>query len=122
MHPKIASVILSLAVLASAGPIRPLASRDGLTADQIVTISPKSSSCDGAPAPEECATAAQAAPFISDSFQTYQVTSPAEQAALISLMAFETGDFKYNRNHFPGVTGQGSTCLSFSLSVFSIVM
>jgi hypothetical protein len=114
MHSKFATIILSLAVLATAGPIRPLMTRDGLTAEQIVTISPKSASCDGAPAPGECATAEQAVPFISDSFQTYQVASPAEQAALISLMAFETGDFKYNRNHFPGVAGQGST---FSLSL-----
>jgi hypothetical protein len=24
------------------------------------------------------------------------------------LMAFESDDFKYNKNHFPGVPGQGS--------------
>lgn len=61
--------------------------------------------------PGECSTAAQAVPFITKSFATYNVTSRAEQAALISLMAFESGDFKYNRNHFPppGRPGQGST-------------
>jgi hypothetical protein len=35
--------------------------------------------------------------------RAYKVTSKAEQAAIVSLMAFETEDFKYNKNHFPGV-------------------
>jgi hypothetical protein len=80
-----------------------------ITSDQILAISPNSSTCDNPPAEGECATAEQAAPFISDSFVTYAIDNVAEQAALISLMAFESGDFKYNRNHFPGVAGQGST-------------
>ena len=29
-------------------------------------------------------------------------------AAVLSLMAFESGDFKYNTNHFPGRPGQGT--------------
>jgi hypothetical protein len=80
-----------------------------ITTDQLLAISPNSSTCDNPPAEGECATAEQAAPFISDSFSTYAIDNVAEQAALISLMAFESGDFKYNRNHFPGVAGQGST-------------
>jgi hypothetical protein len=31
---------------------------------------------------------------------------------VISLMAFESLDFKYNKNHFPGVAGQGSTSIT----------
>lgn len=79
-----------------------------ITALQLETISPASKSCTDAPMTGECVTAQQAAPYISQSFKTYNVTSRAEQAAVISLMAFESGDFKYNRNHFPGVAGQGS--------------
>ncbi|EED12449.1 conserved hypothetical protein [Talaromyces stipitatus ATCC 10500] len=79
-----------------------------VTANQILAICPKSATCNNAPAAGECATAAAAAPFISDAFITYGIDSAAEQAALISLMAFETGDFKYNRNHYPGVPGQGT--------------
>lgn len=79
-----------------------------LTESQLVTIAPSSKSCTDAPAAGECATAKQAAKFTSQSFDTYKVTSKAEQAAVISLMAFESGDFKYNKNHFPGVAGQGS--------------
>lgn len=113
------------AVLATASPIWNLhlkpyfssradvTAREGaaaeITSDQILAISPNSSTCDNPPAEGECATAEQAAPYISDSFTTYGIDNAAEQAALVSLMAFESGDFKYNRNHFPGVAGQGST-------------
>ncbi|KAF7174889.1 hypothetical protein CNMCM7691_005357 [Aspergillus felis] len=78
-----------------------------ITAAQIETIAPKSKSCADAPAPGECATSEQAAGNIAKSFETYKVTSVAEQAAVIGLMAFESLDFEYNRNHFPGVAGQG---------------
>ncbi len=29
-------------------------------------------------------------------------------SAILALMAFETAEFKYNRNHFPGRPGQGT--------------
>ncbi|KAF7117522.1 hypothetical protein CNMCM5793_006544 [Aspergillus hiratsukae] len=79
-----------------------------ITAAQIETIAPKSKSCADAPAPGECATSEVAAANIAKSFETYKVTSAAEQAAVIGLMAFESLDFEYNRNHFPGVPGQGT--------------
>ncbi|KAH8689614.1 hypothetical protein BGW36DRAFT_401942 [Talaromyces proteolyticus] len=85
-------------------PIRDLL----ITPGQLIAIAPTSTTCDNPPAPGECATAFHAAPRINEAFFTYAVFSPAEQAALISLMAFETLDFKYNRNHFPGVPGQGT--------------
>jgi hypothetical protein len=40
--------------------------------------------------------------------KTYGITSPPELAALLSVIAFETGDFKYNINHSPGRAGQGT--------------
>lgn len=80
-----------------------------ITESQILTIAPTSNTCDNAPAVGECATAKTAATYTSQSFDTYGVTSKAEQAAVLSLMAFESLDFKYNKNHFPGVAGQGST-------------
>lgn len=82
-----------------------------ITAAQLLQIAPKSKSCDNPPAAGECATAEQAALFITASLQTYNVTSRAEQAAVIGLMAFESVEFKYNRNHFPGRPGQGSAYL-----------
>ncbi|KAJ5453856.1 uncharacterized protein N7458_004812 [Penicillium daleae] len=79
-----------------------------ITEAQILTIAPTSNTCDNPPAVGECATADTAAKYTAQSFDTYSVTSKAEQAAVISLMAFESLDFKYNKNHFPGVAGQGT--------------
>lgn len=104
------SLILSLALFSTAAPIPfSLATKDtSLTEAQLIQIAPKSKSCDNAPAEGECATAKIAADSTSQSFNTYKVTNKAEQAAILSLMAFESDDFKYNKNHFPGTPGQGS--------------
>ncbi|MCJ1236046.1 hypothetical protein MMC14_004023 [Varicellaria rhodocarpa] len=56
----------------------------------------------------KCRTADQAAAAIATSFNTYGITSPGEMAAIIATMAFESGDFKYQKNHFPGRPGQGT--------------
>ena len=74
----------------------------------LLEIAPTSNTCDGAPFPSECATAAQAAPYLITAMSSYGVVSPPEIAALLSLIAFETGDFKYNINHYPGRAGQGT--------------
>ncbi|KAJ6150118.1 hypothetical protein N7471_001317 [Penicillium samsonianum] len=104
------SLTLTLTIQTTATPLPiSLFTRDAaLTESQLITIAPTSESCTDAPAEGECATAKQAAKFTSQSFDKYEVTSKAEQAAIISLMAFETDDFKYNKNHFPGVAGQGT--------------
>ena len=116
---SILSTLCILPLLAGAAPAGRIHVRDAsITAEQIETIAPTSNSCDNPPAVGECATAAQAAPNIAKSFDTYSITSRAEQAAVIGLMAFESGDFKYNKNHFPGVPGQGST-FPVSRSLFS---
>ncbi|KAK2778759.1 hypothetical protein FQN53_001656 [Emmonsiellopsis sp. PD_33] len=58
----------------------------------------------------ECRSARQAAPPIQASFERYGISSAAERAALVSLMAMESGEFVYARNHFPapGVEGKGT--------------
>jgi len=79
-------------------------------AAQLLIIAPTSNTCDGAPYPDECETATTAAPFLIDAMQTYAITSPVEIAALLSLIAYETGEFKYAINHYPapGKPGQGT--------------
>ncbi|KAF2204171.1 hypothetical protein GQ43DRAFT_196852 [Delitschia confertaspora ATCC 74209] len=100
------TLLLNTLLLVSAHPLsRP---RYALSASAITTVSPSTSTCSGAPFPEECATASQAAGPISRSFTKYQITSSGEQAALLALMLYESGDFKYSKNHFPGVPGQGT--------------
>jgi cytidine deaminase len=86
-----------------------------ITQSQMETIAPKSTSCDNPPAQGECATGKQAAKFTSQSFDTYKVTNKAEQAAIIALIAFESEDFRYNKNHFPGVAGQGSEYFTYPI-------
>ncbi|KAL8642833.1 MAG: hypothetical protein Q9228_000529 [Teloschistes exilis] len=78
------------------------------TSGSLLDIAPKAGTCAGAKFPNECKTAAEAAPFINQAFHTYCITTPGEAAAILSTMAFETVDFKYNVNHFPGVPGQGT--------------
>lgn len=115
------TLFLALALLSTASPI-PLSlfiRDDAITEAQMVQIAPTSKTCDNPPAKGECATASQAAKFTTQSFDDYKVTSKAEQAAIISLMAFESDDFKYNKNHFPGTPGQGS---AYSIMISILIL
>ena len=102
-----------LAALASAVPIGTpslLNSRAAgdTAAAMLRQIAPTSNTCSGAPFPSECETADQAAPFLINAMISYGIYSPPELSAVLSLIAFETGDFKYAINHFPGRAGQGT--------------
>ena len=79
-----------------------------ISANNLITIAPATASCDGASFPSECAPASVAAPNIAQSFSLFNVDSFGAQAALVAIMLFESGDFKYKINHFPGVAGQGT--------------
>ena len=96
-----------------------------ITASQITAIAPKSQSCANAPVPKggmpECASAQDAAVYIGESFKTYNVTSRAEQAAVIALMAFESMEFRFSRNQDPGVEGQGSEYSHHSLITLLLI-
>jgi len=90
-----------------------LESRGTAVADptsQLLSIVPTASTCGGAPIPSECATAAEAVGPIISSFANYSILTAPEQAALLSWMAYESAEFKYNQNHFPapGTPGQGT--------------
>ncbi|KAJ5719628.1 hypothetical protein N7493_007206 [Penicillium malachiteum] len=109
-HKAVTLTLLTLTLSTTATPIPSLkhAKEVSITEAQILQIAPTSNTCENPPAEGECATASQAAKFISQSFDNYDVTSKAEQAAVIGLMAFESDEFKYNKNHFPGTPGQGT--------------
>ncbi|KAF2739331.1 hypothetical protein EJ04DRAFT_509034 [Polyplosphaeria fusca] len=99
--------IVLTAGLAAAAPSR--CGRNTLTEAAIQAIAPSTASCAGAEFSNECATAADAVGPIQASFQKYGVTSTAEQAALIALMLYESGNFQYNIHHFPSPNpGQGT--------------
>ncbi|KAH0371871.1 hypothetical protein KCU65_g1550, partial [Aureobasidium melanogenum] len=108
MRLKALFVIFSLALPAcTATPVPPCNLRP-LTSADITTIAPSSASCTGAPYPAECITADDAAPWINLAFHSFGIHAFGTQAALLSLMLYESGSFKYNINHFPGVPGQGT--------------
>lgn len=69
---------------------------------------PSSGSCSGAEFPNECATAEQAAPFVAQGWMTYNIKSKGAQAATLALMAYESGEFKFNQAHFPPTPGKGT--------------
>lgn len=83
-----------------------------LTAEILSTIAPATASCSGADFVDECADATRAATAITKSFATYGITSTGEQAALVAYMLFESGNFKYSKNHFPGRPGQGTRMMA----------
>ncbi|KAK5011777.1 hypothetical protein LTR60_004702, partial [Cryomyces antarcticus] len=108
---KAFSVIVLLHPLLSPSSASPLVKRSWnmiLTPADIQLVAPSTATCASAAFPDECRTADQAADYIWESFKTYGITTFHEQAALLSLMLFESGEFKYNKNHWPGVPGQGT--------------
>ncbi|KAL8722610.1 MAG: hypothetical protein Q9225_000916 [Loekoesia sp. 1 TL-2023] len=108
MHSSLALGILWLGVLTPILSAFSLNILEKRTSSALLAVVPKANTCDGAPFPQECKTADEAAPFINQSFRTYGITTPGEAAAVIAIMAFESGEFKYNINHFPDTPGQGT--------------
>lgn len=111
---KAALSLLSLSAfgaLVNSHPVHRFERRDIAAATKAIeTASPGTASCDGAQFADECATALQAAPYIIQAFADYAISDPNEWAAVLSLMLFESGGLKFNRNHFPepGRPGQGT--------------
>jgi hypothetical protein len=111
MIASIAALALLLAsALAIPTPAKPLMARQQDPAALLLSIAPSSGTCSGAPFPSECATASTAVDPIISSFALCNIDTGAEQAALLAWMSYESGDFKYNQNHFPapGTPGQGT--------------
>jgi hypothetical protein len=104
------ATLLQLLTLAITATAIPLVKKQAtcLSPANLITIAPDTTSCDGAPFPSECAPASVAAPNIAQSFSLFNIDSFSAQAALVAIMLFESGDFKYKINHFPGVAGQGT--------------
>ncbi|KAK5049959.1 hypothetical protein LTR84_004078 [Exophiala bonariae] len=91
-----------------------LSTRASDPVQQLIAIAPGSTTCDGASFPDECAVSStEVVNALVSGFAKYNINTAAEQAALLSWMAFESGDFKFNRNHFPapGRPGQGTRAM-----------
>ena len=108
------TALLALAVtpLAAGAPAANKAVQDAQM-KAIMAIAPTSSTCAGALAPYQCRTVEQAVGPIVNAFAKYNITTVGEMAAVLSIMAFESGDFKFNVNRVPGVPGQGTRNMQY---------
>lgn len=107
MHILNTLLVLFLSLLSIALSTLIIDSNIRITACQITIIALKSQSCantpvlkDGAP---ECVNAQETVMNIGKPFELYNMTSRAEQAAVIVLMAFENVEFWFSRNQGLGV-------------------
>ncbi|KAJ2016579.1 hypothetical protein GGI03_005153 [Coemansia sp. RSA 2337] len=104
---------LSCSLVAVAG----LCIRDSTTAitlDQLnkaIPVRASDSSCSSVSTPDECAPNSRAVKAINAAISKYGVTQRGEIVALISLMAYESANWQYNVNHFPGRPGQGTRAM-----------
>lgn len=108
----LAFALFTLFGLATTITAVPMRQNTSLSAQNLIEIAPKTESCttNADPKyPNECATAAVAAPNIVKSFQDYSITNFNIQATLVALMLFESGHFAYSKHHFPSDNpGQGT--------------
>lgn len=65
-------------------------------ASVIESIMPKSTSCSSRG--DECTTAEVAGPYLAESMATYNVTTGVEQAGILALIAYESGELEYKKN------------------------
>lgn len=101
------TLLLSVLATATATPL-PLSPRAASAASLLLQIAPTSSTCASSPFPAECQTASQAAPHLITTMSRQGIYAPPELAAVLALIAYESGEFKYARNHYPGRLGQGT--------------
>lgn len=110
---------LLLAASTTAQPLQLKRAADPRSVEILTKIAPKSVTCDSSGSfPDECVTATNAAQPLINSFAKYQINVPGEQVALLSWMAYESGDFKYVRNHFPAPGRPGQGCRNMMMPGF----
>lgn len=97
----------ALALPTAPAPTRTLAKRD--STQVILDIMPSSSSCAGRGT--QCRTAAEAAPHLVQAMEDYGVGTSAEQAGILALVAYESGELQYSRNldAASAASGQGTS-------------
>ncbi|KAJ1961269.1 hypothetical protein GGI12_003342 [Dipsacomyces acuminosporus] len=86
-------------------------SAHAITVDQLNKALPKgATNCSGAGFKDECVPNDKAVAALNSAFTKYGITRRGEAVAVISLIAFESGTWFFNKNHFPapGRPGQGT--------------
>ncbi|ROW11443.1 hypothetical protein VMCG_01186 [Cytospora schulzeri] len=95
----------ALALPTTPSPTRTLGKRD--STQVIEDIMPSSSSCAGRG--DQCRTAAQAAPHLVKAMQDYGIGTNMEQAGILALVAYESGEMQYSKNLNNAAAGQGTS-------------
>ncbi|KAJ2038323.1 hypothetical protein GGI03_005152 [Coemansia sp. RSA 2337] len=76
-----------------------------------IPVRAASDSCASVGTPAECVTNDKALAAINSALVKYGITKRGEAVAVIALMAYESGNWQYNTNHFPGRPGQGTRAM-----------
>ncbi|ROW18401.1 hypothetical protein VPNG_00104 [Cytospora leucostoma] len=95
----------ALALPTTPAPTRTLARRDGTQV--ILDIMPSSSSCAGRGT--QCRTASEAAPHLVQAMEDYSIGTNVEQAGILALVAYESGELQYSQNLNNAASGQGTS-------------
>lgn len=95
----------ALAFPTTPSPTRTLGKRD--SSKVIEAIMPSSTSCAGRG--DQCRTAAQAAPYLVQAMQDYGIGTNMEQAGILALVAYESGEMQYSKNLNNAAAGQGTS-------------
>ena len=109
----ILTLLLSVCMLASLAatatiPVPRIFLREEGAVAILSKVAPTAGQCDPA-YPSECATVVQAATGLTKAMADYKIYNTAEISVLIALVAYESGDFRYNVHHFPSANpGQGT--------------
>ncbi|KAJ2450970.1 hypothetical protein EV183_003930 [Coemansia sp. RSA 2336] len=105
----VSSLVLALAQLCKgAGTLTQVTTAQ---LDQAIPKRAGPNGCASAAEQAECATNEVAAAAITNAINKYDVKRRGEVVALIALMAYESADWEYNINHFPGRAGQGTRAM-----------
>ena len=106
MQIKLATSLLFSAIfsaLATAAPAYETFQGDAkisdITAAQVLQFAPN------------CPDSEAAASALNDAFRAYGLDTLGQIAGLTAYMAYESGDFVYDKNVFPGRPGQGTKCM-----------
>lgn len=95
----------ALALPSTTKPSCTLGKRD--SAKVIEAIMPSSTSCAGRG--DQCRTADQAAPYLVKAMEDYSIGTNVEQAGILALVAYESGEMHYSKNLNNAAAGQGSS-------------
>ncbi|KAI0404460.1 hypothetical protein F4802DRAFT_567155 [Xylaria palmicola] len=103
----LAGIATAAPLTSSFGQIDGLSTRAVKTAAEIVgEIAPNSKTCANS---DECRTNEQAGPLLAKAMAQYKLDHAGPIAAVLALTAFESVDYQYKHNVFPGRAGQGTS-------------